>query len=75
MAASLSKILSGTNFQKLYSAGFTNQIALHNYQIKQDYKTLRKTYSQIASIFLLSEKYRLSYDTIWSAVFRKNKAN
>ena len=70
---SISRILSGSQFQHLKRAGFIDQIAHRNYLIQQDYSTLRKNYSQIDSVYFLSEKYGISYDTIWSAIFRKRK--
>lgn len=73
MASSLARILSGSQFQHLKRAGFIDPIAHRNYLIQQDYYILRKSYSQIDSVHFLSEKYGLSYDTIWTATFRKRK--
>ena len=66
-------ILSNPLFKKIQSYGLINELVLRNLQIKSEYLELRKTYSQIESIFLLSEKYHRSYDAINTILFRKRK--
>ncbi len=64
-------VLSSSQFHQLKELGFIDEIALRNFIIKTEYKKLREVYPQIESIFLLSEKYRLSFDTVNSILFRK----
>jgi len=64
-------ILSDPSFNKFNSLGLIDPIALRNFIIKSEYRELRKKETQIESIFLLSEKFHLSYDAINSILFRR----
>lgn len=65
------ELLDTPEFQSLKILGFIDEIALRNFIIKTEYKNLRVSQSQIDSIFFLSEKYKLSFDTVNSILFRK----
>ena len=64
-------LLSDPNLKVLYDLGFIDEIAVRNHIINSEFKQLRKTNSQIESIFLLSHKYHLAFGTINSIIFRK----
>ncbi|MDP3147726.1 MAG: hypothetical protein Q8N83_01225 [Ignavibacteria bacterium] len=64
-------LLSDPSFNKFNSLGLIDPIALRNFIIKSEYRELRKEETQIESIFLLSEKFHLSYDAINSILFRR----
>jgi len=64
-------LLSDPSFNKFNSMGLIDPIALRNFIIKSEYKELRKKETQIESIFLLSEKFHLSYDAINTILFRR----
>lgn len=67
------KILSEDKFKEYYSYGLINETVLYRLKIRWDYFKLRSNYSKYDSIFILIDKYKLSYDAIYTAVFRKNK--
>ena len=67
----IDELLSDTNLKVLYDLGFIDEIAMRNHIINSEFKQLRKTNSQIESIFLLSHKYHLAFGTINSIIFRK----
>jgi len=68
-------LLSDPSFNKFNSLGLIDPIALRNLIIKSEYRELRKKETQIESIFLLSEKFHLSYDAINTILFRpRNKS-
>jgi len=69
----IAKLLTNPFIKEFQSYGLINELALRNLQIKSEYHELRKTHSQIESIFLLSEKYHRSYDAINTILFRKRK--
>jgi len=69
----IAKIQSNRLFKKMHSYGLINELVLRNLQIKSEYLELRKTNHQIESIFILSEKYHLSYDAINTILFRKRQ--
>ncbi len=64
-------ILSNPLFKTFQSYGLINELVLRNLQIKSEYLELRKTHDQISAIFILSEKYHRSYDSINTILFRK----
>jgi len=64
-------LLSDPSFNKFNSLGLIDPIALRNFIIKSEYRELRKKETQIESIFLLSEKFHLSYDAINTILFRR----
>jgi hypothetical protein len=66
----LKNILSNPLFKTFQSYGLIDEIALRNLIIKMQYKQLRKTHTQINSIFELSESFHLSYDAIHHILFR-----
>lgn len=65
------ELLSNPFFLNLQSFGFIDEIAIRNFIIKSEYKKLRETQPQMEALFNLSEKYRLSFDTINTILFRK----
>ena len=67
----IDELLSDPNLKVLYDLGFIDEIAVRNHIINSAFKQLRKTHSQIESIFLLSHKYHLAFGTINSIIFRK----
>ena len=69
----ISHIRNESKFQKYQHLGLINELVLRNLQIKSDYLELRKTYNQIESIFILSEKYNLCYDSVNTILFRKRR--
>jgi hypothetical protein len=69
----IAKILSNPFIKEFQSYDLINELVLRNLQIKFEYLELRKTYNQIESIFILSEKYHRSYDSINTILFRKRK--
>ncbi len=69
----IAKILSNPFIREFQSYGLINELVLRNLQIKSDYLELRKTHNQIESIFLLSEKYHLCYDSVNTILFRKRR--
>ncbi|OGU63270.1 MAG: hypothetical protein A2499_07240 [Stygiobacter sp. RIFOXYC12_FULL_38_8] len=66
-------LLADPVFEEIKSLGLIDELALRNYYIKSEYKKLRKTQTQINSLFTLSEKYHLSFDAIHTIVFRQRK--
>ncbi len=70
---SLEQLIANPLFKTFRSFGLIDEIALRNYFIKAEYKHLRKTKSQLTSIFDLSEKYHLSYDAVHIILFRKRQ--
>lgn len=72
----IERIIDNPSFKIFHSLGLIDEIALRNFLIKSEYKSLRKKYSQLDSIFFLSDKYNLSYDAIHTILFRirKNKS-
>lgn len=69
----LEQLLTNPIFKTFHSIGLIDEIALRNHLIKSEYKQLRKTQSQLSSIFDLSEKYLLSYDAVHTILFRKRQ--
>lgn len=69
----LEQLIANPLFKTFHSFGLIDEIALRNHFIKSEYKELRKTQSQLNSIFTLSEKYHLSFDAIHSILFRKRQ--
>ena len=69
----ISHIRNESKFQKYHQLGLINELVLRNLQIKSEYLELRKTYTQIESIFILSEKYNLCYDSVNTILFRKRR--
>ena len=67
----IAEIFDDPNFKKLKSHGLIDEIALRNFNIKSEYRLLRKTHSQVDSIFKLMNKYNLSFDSINTILFRK----
>jgi len=65
------KILSHGKFEDFHSIGIIDEIALRTYLLKYEYKELRKMHTQFESIFILSQKYNLSFGAINSIIFRK----
>ena len=70
----IAQIRNESKFQKYHQLGLINELVLRNLKIKSEYLELRKTQSQIESIFQLSEKYHRSYDAINTILFRKRKS-
>ncbi len=64
------QILNNPNLILFHSFGLIDEIGLRNFVIKEEYKRLRKTHTQMDSIFTLSDKYGLSSDAINSILFR-----
>lgn len=69
----ISKLESKPHFKRLQSVGLINSVALRNLKIKAEYNQLRKSKTRTETIYLLAEKYHLSYDSIWSILFRERK--
>lgn len=69
----IAHLLANPVFVEIKSLGLIDELALRNYYIKSEYKELRKTQTQINSLFTLSEKYHLSFDAIHTIVFRQRK--
>ena len=69
----ISHIRNESKFQKYHQLGLINELVLRNLQIKSEYLELRNTYNQIESIFILSEKYNLCYDSVNTILFRKRR--
>lgn len=69
----ISKLLDKSHLKRLQSVGLIDNIALRNLQIKSEYCQLRNDHSQINPISLLSGKYFLNHDSIYSILFRKRK--
>ena len=67
----INKILEDPRFYTLKSHGLIDEIALRNLKIKGEYKKLRKSHSQVDSIFILSQNHNLSFDSINTILFRK----
>lgn len=71
----IARIMNEDKFKEYGSMGLIDEIAVRNLKIKWDYFNLRKTLSMIDSIFTLSEKYFLSYDSVNSILFGPYKKN
>ena len=69
----IKKILDDPKFHTLKTLGFIDEIAIRNFSIKSEYKKLRKSHSQVDSIFILSQKHNLSFDSINTILFRKRR--
>ncbi len=69
----ISKLETKPHFKRLQSFGLIDSIALRNLKIKSEYNQLRKSKTRTETIYLLAEKYHLSYDSIWSILFRERK--
>ncbi|GEM_PF-1367754 len=69
----IAKLLTNPFIKEFQSYGLINELVLRNLQIKSEYLELRKSYTQIESIFQLSEKYNLCYDSVNTILFRKRK--
>ena len=69
----ISKLESKPHFKRLQSVGLINSVALRNLKIKAEYNQLHKSNTRTETIYLLAEKYHLSYDSIWSILFRERK--
>ena len=69
----ISKLENKPHFKHLKSIGLIDSVALRNLKIKSEYNQLRKIKSRTETIYLLAEKYHLSYDSIWSILFRERK--
>ena len=69
----ISKLETKPHFKRLQSAGLIDSIALRNLKVKSEYNQLRKSKTRTDAIYLLTEKYHLSYDSIWSILFRERK--
>lgn len=69
----IAKILTNPFIREFQSYGLINELVLRNLQIKSEYLELRKTHNQIESIFILSEKYHLCYDSVNTILFRKRQ--
>ena len=69
----INKILEDPRFHTLKSHGLIDEIALRNLKIKDEYKKLRKSHSQVDSIFILSQNHNLSFDSINTILFRKRR--
>ncbi|OGV08671.1 MAG: hypothetical protein A2499_04875 [Stygiobacter sp. RIFOXYC12_FULL_38_8] len=67
----IDKIQSNRLFKEMHSYGLINELVLRNLVIQSEYLELRKTYHQIESIFILSERHHLSYYAINNILFRK----
>jgi hypothetical protein len=67
----IEQLITNPIFKTFHSIGLIDEVALRNHFIKSEYKELRKTQSQLSSIFTLSEKYHLSFDAIHTILFRK----
>jgi len=67
----ISQIQSDSKFKAYKDLGLIDELALRNLKIKLEYCELRKTHNQIESIFILSEKYNRSFDSINTILFRK----
>ncbi|MBU2492375.1 MAG: hypothetical protein KJ571_07080 [Bacteroidetes bacterium] len=71
-AVNIEKIIGEDKFKEYYNLGLINNTALRNYKIKWDYYNLRSYQSKYDAIFILMDKYYLSYESIYSILFRKN---
>ena len=69
----ISKIRDEPKFRKYYKLGLINELSIRNLQIKSEYMELRKIHTQTESIFQLSEKYNLCYDSVNTILFRKRQ--
>lgn len=67
----ISQIQSDSKFKAYKDLGLIDELALRNLKIKSEYCELRKTYNQIESFLILSEKYNRSFDSINTILFRK----
>jgi hypothetical protein len=69
----IEQLITNPLFKTFHSIGLIDEVALRNHFIKSEYKELRKSLSQLNSIFTLSEKYNLSFDAVHTILFRKRQ--
>jgi len=70
----IDQIVSDSKFQEYLSLGLIDDISVRNLKIKSEYFQLRNSHSMFDSIYILSDNYFLSSDTINSILFRpRNK--
>ena len=67
----LEELLTQPLFLKLQSYGLIDEIALRNFIIKNEYRTLRSKLPLGESVYQLSQKYYLSESAINTILFRK----
>jgi hypothetical protein len=65
--------ISEVTFEKLYSLGLIDEIALRNLIIKTEYNRLRESHSLYSSVNILSNIFHLSEAAINTILFRKRK--
>lgn len=65
--------VSELTFEKLYSLGLIDEIALRNLIIKTEYNRLHKSHSVYGSVNILSNRFHLSEAAINSILFRKRR--
>jgi hypothetical protein len=67
----ISRLLLNPLFLKLQSFGLIDEIALRNFIIKNEYRTLRSKLHLGDAVYQLSQKYFLSESAINNILFRK----
>ncbi len=67
----IEELLSNPRLKEFQSIGLIDEIALRNLIIRNEYIMLKKTKTQLGAIYELSEKYKLSFDSIHHILYRK----
>ena len=68
----LNAVLSEPHFKYYQSIGLIDEMVLRNIIIREEYKQLRFTNSQLSAIYSLSQKHNLSFDSIHHILYRKS---
>ncbi len=68
----IEQLISDPSFKEFQSHGLIDEKALRNLKIRSEYMLLKKSKTQLGAIFELSEKYKLSFDSIHHILYRKS---
>lgn len=68
----IEQLLNDPSFKEFQSHGLIDEKALRNLKIRNEYKLLKRTKTQLSAIFELSEKYGLTFDSIHHILYRRS---
>ncbi len=67
----IEQLLNNPSFKEIQAHGLIDEKALRNLKIRNEYKSLKRTKTQLGAIFELSEKYGLTFDSIHHILYRR----
>ena len=67
----IEQLINDPSFKEFQSHGLIDEKALRNCMIRNEYKLLKKTKTQLGAIFELSEKYGLTFDSIHHILYHR----